>query len=137
MPVVDASVAIKWFVEEPGSATALGLRASHVQGKLQLIAPELIIYEITNVLIRHPRFEAYQIDHAIDTLFELQMEILVPTPALVHAALHTAMRYHLTFYDALYVALAQQLDIELITADQRLHRRVTGALSFVHLLGSV
>ena len=133
MPAVDASVTVKWFVEEPGSASARALRAAHIHGELQLIAPELLVYEVTNVLLRHPRFEPSEIDQAIDALYDLQLELIVPTADVVHAALRLAIRYRLTFYDALYVALAQQLDMDLITADRRLHDRVS-ALPFVHLL---
>jgi len=133
VPAVDASIAVKWFVEEPGSAAAQALRAAHIHGEFQLLAPELLVYEVANVLLRHPRFEASEIAHAIDALYDLQLELIVPTAEVVHAALRLASRYHLTFYDALYVGLAQQLGVDLITADRRLYHRAS-ALSFVHLL---
>ena len=45
MLVLDASVAVKWFVEEPGTAAALALLAEDES----LIAPELVIAEVANV----------------------------------------------------------------------------------------
>lgn len=94
MPVVDASVALKWFVEEPDSPAAISIREAHV----------------------------YKENH-----------IVAPTSELAQAAVRWAARHKLTFYDALYVAIAHELDTELITADRQLIRR-TGAASFIRLL---
>ena len=51
MLVIDASVVIKWFIEEKDSAKALLLKDNHINGKTILIAPDLLIYEAANVLL--------------------------------------------------------------------------------------
>ncbi len=43
--VIDASIAIKWVVEEDGTPQALALR-----GRTKLIAPELLVAECANIL---------------------------------------------------------------------------------------
>ncbi len=48
--VVDASVVVKWFVKEEGSEEALRLRDRYVEGEIQIIAPELITFEVLNAL---------------------------------------------------------------------------------------
>lgn len=55
MPVVDASVALKWFVDEPDSAPALALRNAHIAGQSPLVAPDLLIYEVANALLHNSR----------------------------------------------------------------------------------
>ncbi len=48
--VVDASVVVKWLVEEEGSERALRLRDRYIDGKIEIIAPELITFEVLNAL---------------------------------------------------------------------------------------
>ena len=44
--VIDASIAVKWVVEEDGTTEALALRQ-----KAKLIAPELLVAECANILV--------------------------------------------------------------------------------------
>ena len=48
--VLDASVLVKWFVEEDASDKALMLRDKYIEGELVILAPELILYEVLNAL---------------------------------------------------------------------------------------
>jgi len=48
--VVDASIVVKWFVEEEGSDKSLKLRDQYIEGKIRIIAPELMIFETLNAL---------------------------------------------------------------------------------------
>lgn len=133
MPVVDASVALKWFVDEPDSSSAIALRDAHLHGEARLVAPDLIIAEVANVLLRNARFTSHEIERILATLYDLQLELVAPTLELTHTVIRLATHYRLTFYDALYVGLAQELGMDLITADRRLHHRVSH-LPFVCLL---
>ena len=51
MIVVDASVAVKWFLDERGSAEAKGLRRQFQRGDTELAAPDLLIYEVANAVV--------------------------------------------------------------------------------------
>lgn len=135
MPVVDASVALKWFVEEADSPLALELRDAHIAGQVPIVVPDLLVYEIANALLHHPRLLESDIERAVASLYDLQLELVMPTAELAQTVLRLAARYDLTFYDALYVGLAQELGMELITADRRLHHRVS-SLTVVRLLAS-
>ena len=55
--VVDASLALKWVVEEPYSAEAAALLGEWEQDGMQRLAPTLLGYEVTNVLYRSSRTE--------------------------------------------------------------------------------
>jgi len=68
MPItIDASVAVKWFVDEPGTDKAIQL----LESDDQLIAPELIISEVANAVWRRAaagdidREQAMAIPHAL------------------------------------------------------------------------
>lgn len=61
--VVDASVAVRWVFELPGS----DLAERFFQSKEPLIAPDLVIAEIANAawkLVRFERFERFDADLA-------------------------------------------------------------------------
>jgi predicted nucleic acid-binding protein len=86
-------------------------------------APHLIDAEVGNVLRRHvlagelPPSDARSLLGDAAALVDVRYEI---SEALRGAA--WALRDNLSFYDALYVALARALDLTLLTADTRLAR---------------
>lgn len=125
MPVVDASVALKWFVEEPGSAEAHRLLEAHGSGEAPLVAPDLLVYEVANVLLYRPIFSAGEVARSIERLYALELELLTPSVEVVTAAVALAGARRLSFYDALYVRLAQHLNLPFYTADRKLMAKLT------------
>ena len=123
--VVDASVAAKWLLPAAGEdliVQANRLLASHVKHTLHLIAPDLILSEIGNVLVkavRRGRISHADAEHSLRRFSDLDLEI-VPADNLLVKALQIAATGNRSFYDSLYVALALDAKIELITADERL-----------------
>ena len=120
MPVIDASVAIKWFVEEPDSPVAHRLLEAHATGEEPLVAPDLLVYEVSNVLLHNPTFSVPEVQRSIERLYDLELELIAPSVELMTATLVLAAAKHLTFYDALYVQLARHLGLALYTADHKL-----------------
>ena len=49
--VVDASLALKWVVEEPYSNEARSLLTERGNRRRKLLAPALFLYEVTNALL--------------------------------------------------------------------------------------
>jgi len=125
MVVIDASVAAKWFIVEPGASAARKL----VQSEGVLIAPELIIAEVLNViwkrLIRND-LERDQVAHVPDALPKLFAE-LWPTVWLAKRAFEIAAELRHPVYDCFYLALAESEDATLVTADRRLIGRLAGS----------
>ncbi|MCD6444715.1 type II toxin-antitoxin system VapC family toxin [Candidatus Bathyarchaeota archaeon] len=124
--VVDASIVVKWFVEEEGSDKALRLRDKYIDGEISIIAPELIIFEVLNALYYKRLFsesEMKEISEALEaysfTLYSLKGEYAEKT-------VETAVENGITIYDASYVALAMIRDTYLYTADEKLIEKLKG-----------
>ena len=117
--VVDASVVVKWYLDEPGSEAARLL-----QGKaLELAAPRLLPVEVANVLwkyIRKGSLDARTGIRILATLADAPID-WHDTNLLTSEALVVAAETGRTVYDCLYLALAVRCDCPMITADRKLY----------------
>ncbi len=139
MICVDASVAVKWLLEEDRSERADALYDATVQEDASIVAPLLLPMEITNILRQRMRIQGglslVRATEHLDAFLALPIDYQNP-PGLHRQALALAHAYDLqAAYDAHYLALADQLGCEFWTDDQRLLRRVGDSLSFVRSLG--
>src|SRR3990170_3236196 len=121
--VVDASIAVKWFVPEQDSEEALTLRDQHIKGRLTLFAPALIIYEVANALRYRSDITKADLEHNIEALFQLDMTLITPSSKSTAKATLTARRLGITVYDAVYVELAEDIGCKLVTADDELNSK--------------
>lgn len=121
--VLDASVAIKWFVREEDRDRALVIRRHHVEGSILLSAPDLLTYEVCNALRYSPEFEEEDVETAAEALLDFKMELVQPSRSLMRKAVRDSYRYDIILYDGVYVTLAEVLGKQLITADERLYRK--------------
>ncbi|MCP3736352.1 type II toxin-antitoxin system VapC family toxin [Sphingomonas sp. RP10(2022)] len=119
--VVDASVAIKFSVEELGSAAALEL----IRSEPALVAPDLILTEAANAYWAMVRTSRLLMVHAEANLEDLPRYFnrLYPTGTLIKAALTIAFQLRHPVYDCVYVALAEKLGCRLMTADRKFHAK--------------
>jgi predicted nucleic acid-binding protein len=127
--VLDASVAVKWIREEPGSAAARDLLRRHVLGELRIWMPEQCVAELLAVVRRTlgPTL-------AVETWRQLRRARLAVAPlndGLVERAARICAKTGCAFYDALAPALAETLGSGLVSADRRAHSEWPG----VELLG--
>ena len=123
MSVVDASLLIDVLVGLPAGAPW----RRWVVTSDALAAPDCVGVEVGRYLRRHTLVgEVSPKDalHSLDVFRELGVEIYPTGPLLTQAL---ALRNNFTFDDALYVALAQQLEEPLATTDARLARAAAGA----------
>jgi predicted nucleic acid-binding protein len=119
--VVDASVAVKWVVEEDGTQEALALR-----GRSRLIAPDLLVAECANILwkkVRRSELSKAESLLAARLLQGSEIE-LMPTLPLFESATRIAIDLDHPAYDCLYLALALASDCRFVTADEVLLRRL-------------
>lgn len=119
MPVVDASVVVEFLADGEGAGAAE--ERLRPQGE-PLWAPHLVDAEVGHALRRAVRVGALTADEAEEALWELDDLPLhrISHEVLVHHA--WTLRDNVTFYDGLYVALAEMLDEPLVTFDARLGR---------------
>ncbi len=130
MYVVDASVAIKWFSEEQFTDKAIEIRDNFFKGTYELAAPDLVLYEVSNALRFNPNFTEEDVIEAVNSLFDMGISIIVPTPRVVRSSITMAFKYKITIYDAFYSALASEIGFTFVTADSKLYQKIKG-LEFV------
>jgi len=116
--VVDASVAIKWYLPEPHDDCAARLRREGTD----LDAPDLLYAEIGNALwkrVRRGELTTGAAGGIAEAVSRLPIEVH-PSRLLAGAALQMACSTGLTVYDCLYLATALLTGSRLVTADRRL-----------------
>ena len=134
--VIDASVGLKLFIDDPLSNSVHDLFA-HLgdDPPARFYVPDLFYIEVANVLWKYVRWQGLPPADAGDYLAALGKLTLqsTPTSELMGDALKLAVEYQITAYDASYLALAQRLDLRVLTADAKLARAL-GNLDLVMLL---
>jgi predicted nucleic acid-binding protein len=116
--VIDASVAMKWYVEQPHTEAARRLAA----GDDLLIAPELILSETASAFWKYVRAGQIGAENARAALSKLpeRFDVLSPLFPLTEDAFEIAVSLNHPVYDCFYLALARRESAPLVTADKRL-----------------
>ncbi len=135
MYVVDASVAIKWFSEEEFTDNAIEIRDNFFKGTCELAAPDLILYEVSNALRFNPNFNEEDVIEAVNSLFDMGISIIVPTPRVVRSSITMAFKHKITIYDAFYSALASEIGFTFVTADSKVYKKIKGLEFVKHISG--
>ena len=135
--IVDASVAVKWVISEPGRSAAVSLLGLYEADRIYLAAPRLIVHEVASTLSklsRRKKIPNSNADYAFRS-FELHRPELVDDAELASPALSLSLQHQMSYWDCLYLALAIERRADLITADWRFYRSVARHYPFVKLLG--
>lgn len=138
MLVVDTCVAVKWVVPEDGAHWEAEMDIALDVLPRGLVAPDCIMGEFANALFKKVRRGEIGIEQAREAVAILpDIVSFVPTPPLVPAALDLADRLGHPVHDCLFLALAIQLDLLLVTADAQFVANCRGQLPDlpVRLLG--
>lgn len=130
---IDASVILKWFIKEIDSDKAAEIKNGHINGLSVITLPDIALYEIGNALRYKAEFSTAEVNLSLNEIYELNMDIITPTFQIISPVTEIARHYDITFYDAFYIALAKELNLSFITADQKLYRKAK-TLHFVKLL---
>lgn len=134
--VLDASVIAKWFVEEENSERALELRDRYISGEIEIIAPELLPFEVLNALHYKGLFTEDALKDIAKTLEAYSFRLFPLNGNYAQTTMEVACRNHITIYDASYLALAVLRNTHLYTADQKLARKLRAEYSaYIKSLG--
>ena len=120
--VIDASIGIKWVIPEILSDEADRVR----DGDHDIVAPDLLLVEVANALWKKTaakELSPREADAAFDLVRRSGID-LRPTGPLLPRAMEIARRLDHPVYDCVYLALAEREQAALVTADQRLLRRL-------------
>ena len=136
MIVVDARVAVKWFLPEPGASAAQAV----LLGSDKLMAPALIRVEVAAAITRKVRLGellSQEAEAACDLWFRALSTAVItlsPDEDDLAAAVALALQIRHPLQDCLYLALAVRNQSALITADPKFSERATLAYGKVRLL---
>ena len=114
--VVDASVAVMWYLPQSQSEQAIGLLGSGHD----LVAPELLRLEVASALLRAFRrgeLSGEETTEVIHSLLPDAVRLLPSRAGQAGAPLEIAIEHGGSIYDAVYIALARSLDAPISTND--------------------
>jgi predicted nucleic acid-binding protein len=134
--VIDASVAVKWLLDEPGTREAEALLGACQEGRITPFAPEILAAEVAAVLWKRVVRGFLRADQAafLYERFNRIRPVLTPISSLAGSAMRLALEHRHSVYDSLYVAFALENGCDLITADERLFRTFAPSFPQVRLL---
>jgi predicted nucleic acid-binding protein len=131
--VVDASVALKWYLDDEALGTkALEILTSYVSDDLDILAPSLIEYEVINglnIAKKRGRIAKDKFQTAIKGFFGLEITIH-DISYFYEKALELLSSHDISSYDASYLALAEYEQIFFVTADKVLYETVGMKLKY-------
>jgi predicted nucleic acid-binding protein len=139
--VIDASVASKWYLrDEDHQAEAQSFWDRFERNGILAVAPMISKYEVANAVSVatwlgriDPSSALAGVRHYADSGI-----LIDPDPDwLVDEATRISCRFRISAYDASYLALAQALRMNFVTADERLRNKVAGQMTFVHWVGDI
>lgn len=136
MIIVDAGVAVKSFVPEPGTPDAEALLTLETPRA----APEHVVAEVGQALLRHHRAQRLTLDRCRAALVRSRKPVrLFSTETLADQAIEFASEAGCSMYDALYLAAAERWNGVVVTADARLIEQTLGTrwMRHIRLLGDI
>jgi predicted nucleic acid-binding protein len=137
--VLDSNIALKWVLPEPLSDKAIQLRDDYHNAVHELLSPDVFSVEVLHALTRAER----QTRIPPGDGWPLWQSVLGDLPVqhayapLLKRAYDISSSDRIGVYDCLYVALAEQENCELVTADDRLVNKLQAAFPFIVSLAAM
>lgn len=119
MVVVDTSVALKWFFPEEGSEAAKSLLRNEIAA-----APDMLLYELTNVLQWKQFLSKEDARRLIADFMGCDVQMFAIPSHKFNRVVDLAQEFDITTYDASFIAMAELLETEMVTADRKLLNKV-------------
>lgn len=122
--VLDGSVGVKWFKDEPGREAALEILADSANSNVTVAVPTHFVHEVLSV-VRRSR-SAADVIPVWEDMLQAGITVVPLTDEVIREAARQCSALGCTFYDALAPACAALLSATLVSADSRAHARYPG-----------
>lgn len=115
--VIDTSVFVKWLNQnrEQNLESADKILQDVRSGQVELIAPELIKYEVGNVLLKGKQLTPDQAYISLGTAYALPVTFVSESEESARETYSLASDLGVTYYDASFLSLAKQYNATLVT----------------------
>lgn len=136
--VADASAILKTYLRDETDVQSVDAMLDDLwRGRLKIVAPSLLRYEISNALWAAARQGRISIEEALAAQTDfLKINIDYMEPDNLFAdALNIAFQHNRSVYDSAYVALAQKMGVWFFTGDRRLYNVLSPRLSLMRWVG--
>jgi predicted nucleic acid-binding protein len=135
--IVDANVVLRAFFPDEAQPKAQALIRDHVSGRVQLAAPTLLTYEVTNAVLQAVRRGRVAEEDAEAILIAVEGLSIEIEAVSWQQMLPMARRFDRSAYDAAYLALAEARGEPLVTGDEKLYNAVHNHLDWVQWIGDL
>ena len=126
--VIDASVVVKWFIEEIDSDKARFLRDKFIDGKIELTVPSLLYFEVLNALKYSQLFDQSELDDAGESLENYGFNVITIKDEIRKHMIRVAVDHEMSIYDASYLGLSIGLGKIYYTADEKIIKKLPSTL---------
>ena len=133
--IVDASVIVSAYFPDEEQAQAQALIREHVIRRVELAAPTMLLYEVTNAVVQARRRSRISDEEAEGILSSFEGLGIAIRSVDWRQILPLALRFDRSAYDAAYLALAEATGQPLITGDRRMYNAVHEHLDWVRWIG--
>lgn len=117
--IIDNSLLIKLFLKEEGRESVKELLKMALKRDLSLFATPLLIFEFLNVLSKSLK-DSKKVQLAYNQFKKFNISLIEPTEKTMQMAIeYSCSNQSISYYDASYSALAQDLEATFLTADKK------------------
>lgn len=120
---LDTSVVIKWYTDEEGTIEAVSLLTKYKTGSLNIIIPSILPLELANALYFGLGFRQKNHDEALKEFFNLNIPVIHLSDKLIRNASRLMEKFSTAIYDTIFMYIAEEKRIPLITADKKHHQK--------------
>jgi len=122
--VIDASVIVKWFIDENESDKAEIIKEQFINEKINLIIPSLLYYEVLNALKYSKLFKLDELNLVGESIENYGFDVIEIKDEIREKMVEIAINHDISIYDASYIALAEKFKTQLITADEKISNKL-------------
>ena len=126
--ILDSSVIVKWFSfeEEEYVDKAAVILELYKENKIDILIPELVIYEVSNALRYNKNFSSNEVREIIKYLVNLELNTISLNSHIIDEAIKYAYGNKITVYDAIFLVLSNVFKIPLVSANPKHHKITEG-----------